>query len=70
MWLATVIVAITIVVAIALAVWFFTERGPARGVGGVDERADSQSDRFYGGADRPAGPDAEAMAEDRQTRFE
>jgi hypothetical protein len=59
-----VLLAVTAVLAIGLVVWFFLGQNPAQGEGGVAKRADTDAERFYGTSERPAGPDAEAMAPD------
>jgi hypothetical protein len=67
MWNAAIVVA-TAIVALALIVWFFTGQNPAQSEGGARIEPDSISERFYRGVDRPAGPDAEAMATDEDQR--
>jgi hypothetical protein len=61
-----IVVIVTLVVVVVLVVWFFKGTYPTRGVGGVPEARDSDSDRFYNPTDRPAGPDAEAMVADTE----
>jgi hypothetical protein len=52
--------AVLVIAAIA-AFWLTTVRGrgPESTASHGDVRPDTDSERFYGGADRPAGPDAE-----------
>jgi hypothetical protein len=60
---AIVIVVITICVAIGLIIWFYVGKNPAQGsTHRTPEPLDTPSEQFYAGSDRPAGPDAEAMA--------
>jgi hypothetical protein len=60
--LVTLVVVVTVVAVVGLVAWFFLGQSPARGEGGADQHADTESERFYARADRPAGPDAESMA--------
>jgi hypothetical protein len=54
------VVALVVVVLVAAAVMASKRvRHPEDAAGGDDDVHDSPSDRFYRGADRPAGPDAE-----------
>ena len=59
--MSTMIVVVSVVVALALIVWFFIGKNPSQGEGGRGRSLDSESDRYYHRADRPAGPDAEEM---------
>jgi hypothetical protein len=61
---------IVVVVAAALATvacvaWFlFSRKHPERAATHSDAPATTRSEELYGGADRPAGPDAESMDPD------
>jgi len=60
--MATVVVVVSVVVALALIAWFFlSNKNPARGEGGRVRVLESEPDRYYDRVDRPAGPDAEEM---------
>ena len=60
--MATLITIVTVVIAVALIAWFITNRkNPARSDRAGDTPKVTESDRFYAGTDRPAGPDAEPM---------
>jgi hypothetical protein len=61
---ATIVVGVA--VALAVVVWFFANRqNPERSASHSDAAASTTSDELYGGADRPAGPDAEVMDPDQ-----
>jgi hypothetical protein len=62
--MATLLVIVTVVIALALIAWFFVDRSRRDFDREPDEVADSDSSRFYSRVDRPAGPDAESMDPD------
>ncbi|MGY6501438.1 MAG: hypothetical protein ACXIVQ_11180 [Acidimicrobiales bacterium] len=53
------VVGIFVVGAIIIVMLLRQQRGAEQAASHHDERPDTTEDRFYGGADRPAGPDAE-----------
>jgi hypothetical protein len=57
--LEATIVVVTLVIGIAMIVWFFRSKHPEQGTGSAEKPLESDSDQFYDAADRPAGPDAE-----------
>jgi hypothetical protein len=60
--MSTVIVVVSVVVAIVLIGWFFVgKKSPAHGEGGRLRVLETESDLYYDRVDRPAGPDAEEM---------
>ena len=54
-----VVAAIAILGCVALVVILSRQGHPEQTASHHDERPDTTSDRFYGGVDRPAGPDVE-----------
>ena len=60
--MAVLITIVTVLIAVAVIAWFITNRkNPARSDRAPDHPLVTDSDRFYAGTDRPAGPDAEPM---------
>lgn len=63
--MTVLIVAIASVCAIAVVAWFLLgSRHPEGTAGHGPAAVETTSERLYGGADRPAGPDAEPMDPD------
>jgi hypothetical protein len=60
-----VMVLAMVAVAAVVAAFVTTRRHPERSATHVDSERETTSDRLYGKADRPAGPDAETMDPDR-----
>lgn len=59
------VVAVASVCAVAVVAWFVIGRGHPEGAARHGPAAtETTSERLYGGADRPAGPDAEPMDPD------
>ena len=59
------VVAVASVCAVAAVAWFVLGRGHPEGAAGHGPgTTETTSERLYGDADRPAGPDAEPMDPD------
>lgn len=57
-----VVIVLAVAAAAVVVAWFFlNRRNPERAATHDTGIAESRSGRFYEGADRPAGPDAETM---------
>jgi hypothetical protein len=61
--MATAVVVIAVIVVIAVLVWMFVGRNDPEKTATHEPVVthESESDRLYGGSDRPAGPDAESQ---------
>ena len=61
-----VVIVLAVLAVVAATAWFFFNRqNPERASRHEDHVTETQSERFYDGVDRPAGPDAEPMDPDR-----
>lgn len=65
--IATIVVGV--VAAVVAVAWFVLGRHPEQSAshdtaGNVSSTTETRSEQIYGGADRPAGPDAESMDPD------
>lgn len=64
--MTTFVIILAIAAAIAVVAWFFLNRQhPERAASHSRPDTVTTSEQLYGGADRPAGPDAEPMDPDR-----
>lgn len=58
----TVVIVLGVLAAIVAVGWFFLNRqNPEQASRHEEHVTETRSERFYDGADRPAGPDAEPM---------
>lgn len=64
--MTTLVIVLAIVAVVAVVAAFLTtRRHPERSATHADSDSETTSDRLYGKADRPAGPDVEPMDPDR-----
>jgi hypothetical protein len=57
-----VVIVLGVLAAVVAVGWFFLNRqNPERASRHEEHVTETRSERLYGGADRPAGPDAEPM---------
>lgn len=60
-----VVIVVSVILIIGVVGWFvFGRQHPERAATHAIEAPDTTSERLYGGADRPAGPDAETTDPD------